>query len=513
MAGTHSTQGSTPTRPFGPAEVAAVVAREFSATFHVLLSVRFLGVLLLGIAAALFALEGEAAWKVWVPAVGAGLVLVLTLRDRRRPAPASYPPRQIAAHLLVIICAQFIIITLTGGIQSPLLLLIPVVTLAMALVTGHVRTYFVAMLVPLTLVWSLFALDAAGYADALLPPVLRGDGRGFAGQGWTLLAATALTLLMTVAGTMALLGRRAFERAVLAAATARAEALETMRARNEELQALSGALAHELKNPLASIQGLAGLLARKLPAGEREAEHVRVLIGEVKRMGSILDEFLNFSRPARGLAVVEVPAAKLVRDVAPVYEDLAARRGVRLTLAIETERAVLCDPRKVKQVLVNLIDNALDAVADGGAVSVRVAAGDDGAALIEVCDDGPGLAPAVRERLFTVGTTTKDAGSGLGLVIARAIAEQHGGALTLVDRAAGGCCAALALPARPRDVDGADAGESAGESARENAGQSARERSREIAGQRAGEAGRNMAPAPPPEAKGDGAGAGEEAEA
>lgn len=452
MSGTHTPQGPVLPRPVAASEVAGVVARELSATFHVLLSVRFVGVLLLGLAAALFAIEGGAAWKVWVPAVGAVIVLALTVRDRRRPAPASYAPRRVAGHLLVIVCAQLVIITLTGGIQSPLLLIIPVFTQAMALVTGHARTYFAAMLVPLTLVWSLFAVDAAGYAGELLPHVLRGDGQGFAGSGWTLLTASALTLLMTVAGTMALIGRRAFERAVLAAASARAEALETMRERNEELRALSGALAHELKNPLASIQGLAGLLARKLPDGEREAEHVQVLLGEVKRMGGILDEFLNFSRPARGLAVVQIPAAKLVRDVAHVYEDLAATRGVRLTLAVETERAVLCDPRKVKQVLVNLVDNALDAVAAGGAVVVRVAEADNGAASIEVCDDGPGLAPAVRERLFTVGTTTKDAGSGLGLVIARAIAEQHGGTLTLSNRAGGGCCAALVLPARPQDV-------------------------------------------------------------
>jgi signal transduction histidine kinase len=230
---------------------------------------------------------------------------------------------------------------------------------------------------------------------------------------------------------------------------ARHEAVATMRERNRELIGLSGALAHELKNPLASIQGLAGLLARKLPGGSREAEQMGVLLGEAKRMGTILDEFLNFSRPVSGLAVRAVSVEALVSDVALLYEGLAADRGIALELDAAGAPEVRCDPRKVKQVLVNLLQNALEAAPRGGTVTLRAKPGPDGAAVFDVEDDGSGLAEEIRAKLFRPGATTKPTGTGLGLTVARSIAEQHGGSLELRDREGGGCRAVFVLPAEP----------------------------------------------------------------
>jgi signal transduction histidine kinase len=110
---------------------------------------------------------------------------------------------------------------------------------------------------------------------------------------------------------------------------------------------------------------------------------------------------------------------------------------------------ITCDPRKVKQVLVNLLQNALDATPRGGRVMASTSHDASGAARFVIDDSGPGLTDEVRGRLFTPGATTKAAGSGLGLVIARAIAEQHGGTLTLSDRPEGGCRAELCLPKWP----------------------------------------------------------------
>ena len=107
-----------------------------------------------------------------------------------------------------------------------------------------------------------------------------------------------------------------------------------------------------------------------------------------------------------------------------------------------------CDPQKAKQALLNLVQNALDATPDGGAVEIRTALPDDATAVIQVLDDGPGLAPAIVGRLFVPGVTTKERGSGLGLVVARSIAEQHGGRLALANRAGGGCVATLTMPRR-----------------------------------------------------------------
>ena len=117
---------------------------------------------------------------------------------------------------------------------------------------------------------------------------------------------------------------------------------------------------------------------------------------------------------------------------------------------------VRCDPRKTKQILVNLVQNALEATPDGG--EVRVALGrQNGFATVQVMDTGCGLSSAIGDRAFEAGVTSKAAGSGLGLTIARTLAEQHGGRLRLSNRDGGGCIAEVLLPlhgstARPRGL-------------------------------------------------------------
>ena len=144
---------------------------------------------------------------------------------------------------------------------------------------------------------------------------------------------------------------------------------------------------------------------------------------------------------------------KLVGQVATLHGSVAAERGVGLDVRESGARSVRCDPRKLTQILHNLVQNAVDASPEGGTVAIEVAGESSGGVRIEVRDDGPGLSDAVRGRLFTAGTTTKVAGSGLGLTIARAIAEQHGGGLALEDRPEGGCRATLRLPAQPPEID------------------------------------------------------------
>ncbi|MCA9545358.1 MAG: HAMP domain-containing histidine kinase, partial [Myxococcales bacterium] len=179
----------------------------------------------------------------------------------------------------------------------------------------------------------------------------------------------------------------------------------------------------------------------------REAEQMGVLMGEVKRLGGILDEFLNLSRPADGLNASAQDPAALVQDVARLYAATSRERAVDLQVDCAPCGAVRCDPRKVRQVLINLVENALQHSPAGGTVVLALAER-AGAAVFTVRDLGPGPSAQAAERAFEAGFTTRPEGTGLGLTVARAIAHQHGGELRLT-AAAPGALATLTLPLEP----------------------------------------------------------------
>src|SRR5690606_11986556 len=140
---------------------------------------------------------------------------------------------------------------------------------------------------------------------------------------------------------------------------------------------------------------------------------------------------------------------ELVDHVVDLHEGIAGERRVELR-ARGRARAV-CDPRKVEQILINVVQNALEVAPAGTAVELEVVEAPPEQVRVYVRDQGPGLDQDRRERLFEPGVTGKREGSGLGLTIARALARQHGGELELVDRSARGsgergCEARLTLP-------------------------------------------------------------------
>ncbi len=411
---------------------------------------RFLISFLLAFALAIFFVWDPVPWKLaWI---GATLVLLLgvSVFEYRRVLRSQPGPLTVQLNLCLMVLAQACMIYITGGVESPLL----PVFLPMAYAAGHLLPTLGRVLPVLGTTIGLLALFALSSLHGLVPraaPAFFELGpAGFSDMPvyvWTKVG--ILSVLLSVIGVISHGVRRALQEQVRQAIGMRQAAAEEAHQRNRELLSASRTVAHELKNPLASIQGLAQLLARGAEPASKAAERLEVMQREIHRMGEVLDGFRDFTRPLTGLHLVRVDLQALARDVVRLHEGLAARLDVQQEVEAEPTW-IECDPRKVRQALINLLQNALEATPPGGRVVVRVGPwGQAGEARLEVHDTGPGLSAEALAHLFEPGFTTKPEGSGIGLVVARAIAAQHGGSLGLEPAPSGGGLAVLLLPARP----------------------------------------------------------------
>ena len=218
--------------------------------------------------------------------------------------------------------------------------------------------------------------------------------------------------------------------------------------RSERLYAigqLSAGLAHEVRNPLASIGGAAAILKKKPGSEERREEFLEIIEKECLRLNRLLTNFLEFARPR--------PPQYQLAEVGPILESvvgLAAHAVGRQPVELRTAAApnvpeVACDPEQIKQVLLNLTINAVQAMPDGGEIvlSTRV---DGPRVVIEVTDQGPGISPEHLDKIFDPFFTTKDTGTGLGLSVAHQIVSQHGGILNAKNNSGRGATFSLFLP-------------------------------------------------------------------
>lgn len=193
---------------------------------------------------------------------------------------------------------------------------------------------------------------------------------------------------------------------------------------------LSAGLVHEIRNPLAGIKGAVEIIADELAPDSPRREFAALAQREIDRLDKLVGEFLRFARPAL-LAQTPADVNEIVRSVAALLEQPAAAQNVALKQELSADLPlVTVDAEQVKQVLLNLGLNALQAMPHGGVVTFRTIRQGDFLAL-EVEDEGGGIAPAIAARIFDPFFTTKEKGVGLGLSIAHKIAAQHGAELTL----------------------------------------------------------------------------------
>jgi signal transduction histidine kinase len=213
-------------------------------------------------------------------------------------------------------------------------------------------------------------------------------------------------------------------------------------------------LAHEIKNPLTpiamSVETLRDARARgRADFDEIFDEGTRAIAEEVRRLKRIVDEFSRFARlPAPERA--PIAPAELVAAVLALYPEPRAGVAISRVVAPGLPR-VLADRDQILQVLLNLVQNALDAMPSGGALGLSARAAAGGGVAFAVTDTGPGLAAEDVERVFEPYFTTKEGGTGLGLAIAQRIAEEHGGRLDVASAPGAGATFTLVLPAATED--------------------------------------------------------------
>ena len=252
--------------------------------------------------------------------------------------------------------------------------------------------------------------------------------------------------------------RRRAERAAAELATAledkRVMEQEVIRAgRLSALGELTAGLAHEIKNPLASLKGTAEIFGDDIPLTSPRRRFLDLHLKEIDRLTALLDRFLSFARP-QGLEVGDVDLEAVVDDVLSLAAAVARQAGVRLERAPAVPGpGVKGDRKLIAQVALNLVLNALQAVAGKGDPDGRVilsVAGETRSRrafrCLEVADTGPGVPPDLRDRIFNPFFTTRPEGAGLGLSISARIVEEHGGLLEVTDRDGGGARFRVLLP-------------------------------------------------------------------
>ena len=236
------------------------------------------------------------------------------------------------------------------------------------------------------------------------------------------------------------------------------EERERLRDRLAALGQMAAAIAHEVKNPLAGIEVMAGLLRRKIPESPEAQAVLTDIIKEAKMANAIVQEVLDFVRPIR-LQVEPIHIALAIQGALQLADTKKRQGDIAVEVALpEALPAIQGDEHQLTQVFTNLLINAYEAMDGRGHVRitagpVRLANAGDGraAVLVEVTDDGPGIPPEVAEHVFDPFFTTKPQGSGLGLAIVRKIVDAHDGRLDLRTAPGAGTTIRVTLPVTVSD--------------------------------------------------------------
>jgi signal transduction histidine kinase len=218
---------------------------------------------------------------------------------------------------------------------------------------------------------------------------------------------------------------------------------------------LAAGVAHEIRNPLNAIgMGLQRLKREFLPPDESKREEyisfTELILKEIRRVNSIIEQFLTLSRPFQ-LNLKESSLQDLLNRLVTLFQEEASSLGIRLQSEIPLDLPLLAiDPEKLTQALINIMKNGLQAMGLGGILRVEARSLKD-RVEVTISDSGSGISPEQMEKIFNYYYTTKEKGVGLGLPISHRIIEAHGGQLKMESRVGVGTKVTVTLPVEKKD--------------------------------------------------------------
>jgi len=211
---------------------------------------------------------------------------------------------------------------------------------------------------------------------------------------------------------------------------------------------LAASVAHEIKNPLASIKTLGQLLQEETAADDSRRDYIDVIVSEVNRLNGVVEQLLRYARP-EGSSFCEVSFEEVIRPVLALVHHESDRHYVELVPEYNGDLKVYVDPEKIKQVFLNLIFNGIQSMEKGGKIYIRAFRESESPwTLFEVEDTGSGMPEEVTRRIFEPFFTTRQRGTGLGLAIVKKIVDLHGGKIEVSSEAGKGTKFKFYLPGR-----------------------------------------------------------------
>ncbi|MCP4022329.1 MAG: hypothetical protein GY729_10840 [Desulfobacteraceae bacterium] len=233
-------------------------------------------------------------------------------------------------------------------------------------------------------------------------------------------------------------------------------AAEKQLARSEQLSLLghvSASLAHEIKNPLASIKGAAEILADEVPDGHEKHEFIEIMRSEISRLNNSVEEVLQYCRgQAENGTKKLVQVNQIIQRVVLLLEKQVQEKAIHIRIDSRSQNFdCMVDEAPFIQVLMNIILNSIEAVEKNGIITIECFVKENGC-IVEITDDGPGIDPALEKDIFKSFVTSKEQGTGLGLSISKKIMNSMGGTICAGSSDKGGAKFKLLLPLKKSEA-------------------------------------------------------------